>query len=142
VNASEPGDPAPADSAVDVPPTLTWAVRLLLGEAAALAVLTAYLIYQDLTATPTSLGVAVALTVFAALGAAGVAMVARALARRSAAARGPAIVVQLMLLVVAYYMVQAGLLRLGVPLIVLGLGVGILLLAPPTTRALGLGGRP
>jgi hypothetical protein len=44
-----------------------------------------------------------------------------------------------MLLVISYYMVQAGLLWLGVPLILLGLAVGGLLLAPATTRALGLG---
>ena len=143
MNAPEPERPASPDSAVDTPgaqspATLRWAVRLLSAEAAALAVVTAYLIYQDLTATATSLTVAIALTVFAALGALAVAALARALARRSAGARGPAIVVQLMLLVISYYMVQAGLLWLGVPLILLGLAVAGLLLAPATTRALGL----
>ncbi len=144
VNASEPEGPASPDSAVDTsgarsPATLRWAVRLLSAEAAALAVVTAYLVYQDLTATATSLTVAIALTVFAALGALAVAALARALHRRSAGARGPAIVVQLMLLVVSYYMLQGGLYWLGVPLILLGPVVGGLLLAPATTRALGLG---
>jgi hypothetical protein len=144
VNASQPEGPASPDSTVDAPrpqapATLRWAVRLLYLEAGALAVVTAYLVYQDLTATATSLTVAIALTVFAALAALAVGALARALARRAAGARGPAVVVQLMLLVISYYMVQAGLLWLGVPLILLGLAVGGLLLAPATTRALGLG---
>ncbi len=143
MNASQPEGPASPDSSVDAPgtpapATLLWAVRLLYLEAGALGVVTAYLIYQDLTATATSLTVAIALTVFAALGALAVGALARAVARRSAGARGPAIVVQLMLLVISYYMVQAGLFWLGVPLILLGLAVGGLLLAPATTRALGL----
>jgi hypothetical protein len=141
VTPSERGDPVSPDGPAEPPPpgTLTWAVRLLLAEAAGLGVVAAYLVYQDLTAAAASVGVAVALTVAAALGALGVATVARSLARRSAGARGPAVVVQLMLLVTSYYMLQAGQLWLGVPLIALGAGAGILLLAPPTTKALGLG---
>jgi hypothetical protein len=135
VNASEPGTPAAPDATAS---SLLLAVNLLRAQAAGLAAVTAYLIYQDLTAEAASLGVAIALTCFAALGAAGVALVARSLARRSAAARGPAIVVQLMLLVVSYYMVQAGLLWVAVPLILLALATGAALLAPPTTRSLGL----
>jgi hypothetical protein len=135
VNASEPGIPAAPDATAS---SLLLAVNLLRAQAAGLAAVTAYLIYQDLTAEAASLGVAIALTCFAALGAAGVALVARFLARRSAAARGPAIVVQLMLLVVSYYMVQAGLLWVAVPLILLALATGAALLAPPTTRSLGL----
>jgi hypothetical protein len=136
VNASEPGTPAPPDT---TPASLLLAVSLLRAEAVALAVVTAYLIYQDLTGEATSLGVAIALTCFAALGAAGIALVARALARRSVAARGPAVVVQLMLLVVSYYMLQADLLVVAVPLIALALTTGAALLAPATTKALGLG---
>ena len=131
VNAPQP--------AAETPATLVWAVRLILAEAAALALLTAYLIFQDFTAEPHDLVVALALTVFAALGTVGVAAVGRALGRRSGAARGPAIVVQLMLMVLAYYMLQAGLLWLGVPLLCLALAVGLLVVAPPTTRPLGLG---
>jgi hypothetical protein len=139
VTESEPGSPASPDTTAELPATLLWAVRLLLGEAGLLAVVTAYLIYQDVTATATSLGVAIALTVFAALGAVAVLALTRALARRSAGSRGPAIVVQILLLVTAYYMLQGGLLWLGVPVLVLGLTVGILLVTPATTRALGLG---
>jgi hypothetical protein len=141
VTASEPGEPVPPDRTVDRPTagTLTWAVRLLLAEAAGLAVVTAYLGFLDLTGAAASLGVAVALTVIAALAALAVAAVARSLARRSAAARGPAVVVQLMLLLVSPYMLQARQFWLAVPVIVVGLAAGALLLAPPTTKALGLG---
>ena len=133
----EPGRPVPSGAAVDAPATLVWAVRLLLAEAAALAVLTAYLIVQDVTADAADRVVAIALTVFAALGAVAVAALGRALARRSGAARGPAIVVQLMLMVLSYYMLKAALWWLGVPLLLLGLTVTVLIVLPPTTRALG-----
>ena len=128
----------PSGAAVDAPATLVWAVRLLLAEAAALAVLTAYLIVQDVTADAADRVVAIALTVFAAFGAVAVAALGRALARRSGAARGPAIVVQLMLMVLSYYMLKAALWWLGVPLLLLGLTVTVLIVLPPTTRALGL----
>jgi hypothetical protein len=114
-------------------------VWLLLGEAVALAGVTAFLVYEDLTAPATSLVVAVGVTVFAAAGVAALLALARALSRRRAGARGPAIVLQLMLLGVGYSMTQGGLGWLGVLLIVLGVLVSMLLLSPPTTRALGLG---
>ena len=44
-----------------------------------------------------------------------------------------------MLLPVGYYMLQGGLGWLGVPLVLLGLGVCALLVVPTTTRALGIG---
>ena len=134
----EPGPPVPSGAAFDAPATLVWAVRLLLAEAAALAVLTAYLIVQDVTADAADRVVAIALTVFAAFGAVTVAAVGRALARRTGAARGPAIVVQLMLMVLSYYMLKAALWWLVVPLLLLGLTVTVLIVLPPTTRALGL----
>ena len=105
MTASEPGSPASPDPRRSLRLGGTPAARR--GRRGS-AVVTAYLVYQDVTAEATSLGVAIALTVFAALGAVAVAALARALARRSARARGPAIVVQLMLLVIAYYMLQAG----------------------------------
>jgi hypothetical protein len=137
VTPSERGDPAPQTTVAPYP--LVWAVRLLRLEAAGLAVVTGYLVYQDVIATATNLGVAVALTVVAGLGAVGVAAVSRSLARRSARARGPAVVVQLMVLLVSPYMLQAGLFWLAVPLIAIVVGTVALLLAPPTTKALGLG---
>ena len=126
----------PAD--VDSPASLLWAVRLLFAEAVGLAVLTAYLIVLDVTAEAGSLGVAISLTVLAAIGAAAVFLIARALARRSAGARGPAIVVQLFVIATGGFLVQTGPVWAGVLMVGVGVGVAVLCLMPPTTRALGL----
>jgi hypothetical protein len=121
------------------PATLVWAVRLLSLEAAGLAVLTAYLIVLDLTADAESVPVAIALTVLAAVGAVFVWFVARALSRRAAGARGPAIVVQLMLIASGGFLLQTGPAWLGGPLMALGVLAGLLIVLPPSTRALGVG---
>jgi hypothetical protein len=118
--------------------TLLWAVRLLFAEAAGLVVLTAYLVVLDLTQHAESVPVAIALTVFAALGAASVYLVARALGRRSAGARGPAIVVQLMIIATGGFFLQTGPPWAGVLLMALGALVGLLIVLPSSTRALGV----
>jgi hypothetical protein len=74
-----------------MPATLSWAIRLLLLEAAGLAGLTAYLIVRLLTADNVHVGVAVALIVLAALGAAAVAVVVRHRLRRVPGADRPAL---------------------------------------------------
>jgi hypothetical protein len=121
-----------------MPATLSWAIRLLLLEAAGLAGLTAYLIVRLLTADNVHVGVAVALIVLAALGAAAVTVVARSLSRRSSGARGPAIVVQLFVIASGGFLVQTGPLWLGWLLIGLGVLTGLLIVLPPSTRALGV----
>jgi hypothetical protein len=128
----------PADTDAH-PATLRWAIWLLLAEAAALGALTVYLIYEDLTATVNDLTSALLITLFAAVGAAILVLIARALANKRAGARAPAIVLQLMLLPIGYYMIGGGLVWLGIPLMALGLLVCGLLLSPPTTKSLGLG---
>jgi len=120
------------------PGTLTWAVRLLLLQAAGLAVLTAYLIIRLLTADDVHVGVAVALIVLAALGATAIVVVARSLARRISGARGPAIVVQLFVIATGGFLIQTGPLWAGLLLILLGLLVGLLVVLPASTRALGV----
>jgi hypothetical protein len=120
------------------PATLVWAVRLLYLQAAGLAAFTAYLIVLDLTADAGSVPVAIALTVLAAIGVAFVWLVARALARRSAGARGPAIVVQLMLIATGGFLLQTGPAWLGGVLMALAVLVGLLIVLPPSTRALGV----
>ncbi|SCE75766.1 hypothetical protein GA0070558_105113 [Micromonospora haikouensis] len=120
------------------PTTLRWAVRLLRAEAAALGLVAAWLVWADLTATTTDLPSALLVTAFALGGAAALWALGGALGRRRAGARAPAIVLQLMLLPIGWYMIQGGLGWLGVPLMALGLGVSALLVSPPTTRALGL----
>ncbi|MDG4767626.1 hypothetical protein O7632_26550 [Solwaraspora sp. WMMD406] len=120
------------------PATLRWAVGLLTGEAVALGAVTVYLAYQDLTGTATDLVSALIVTGFAGGGTVLLGLLARALWQGRAGARAPAIVLQLMLLPVGYYMITGGLGWLGGPLIVLGLAVCVLLVSPPTTKAFGL----
>ena len=122
-----------------LPGTLRWAVWLLMGEAAAVALVAAYLVYEDLTGTANNLGVALMVTAFAAAGAALLFVLARALASCRAGARGPAIVLQLMLLPIGYFMIQGGLAWAGVPIIAIAVAVGALLVTPRSTKALGLG---
>jgi hypothetical protein len=123
---------------LDSPATLAWAVRLLFAEAAALVLLTAYLVVLDFTADAGSVAVAVALTGFTAVGAVAVFLVARALARRSSHARGPAIVVQFFVIAAGGFLLQTDTAWIGVPMMLFGVAVGLLCVVPPTTRALGL----
>jgi hypothetical protein len=118
--------------------TLVWAVRLLFAEAVGLAVLTAYLIVLDLTADAGSVPVAIALTVLAAIGVAFVYFVASALGKRRLGARGPAVLIQLMIIASGGFLLQTGPVWGGVVLIVLGAVVGLLIVLPPSTRALGV----
>lgn len=123
---------------VDNPSTLMWAVRLLYLECAALAGLTVYLVVLDLTSDNVRVGVAVALTVFAALGVAAIFFVARGLGRRVRGARGPAVVIQLFTIAAGGFLLQVGPAWLGVVLMVLGVLTGLLIVLPASTRALGI----
>ncbi len=115
-----------------------WAVRLLFVQATALAALTVWLVVQALTDAG-DLGVAISLTVLTALAAAVIFLVARALGRRSARSRGPAIVVQLFAIASGGFLLNVGPSWAGALLMALGIGVALLILLPPTTKALGLG---
>ncbi|MFC4067631.1 hypothetical protein [Actinoplanes subglobosus] len=119
-------------------PTLEWGVRLLYLQSAGLAALTAYLIVLDLTRDNVVIAVAASLTVMAALAAAAVFLVARALGRRSVRARGPAVVVQLFLLATGGFLIQYGTIWAGVTLLALGTLTAALILVPPSSRALGV----
>jgi hypothetical protein len=125
-------------SVVDKPPTLLWAVRLLYLQCAALAGLTVYLVVLDLTSDDVQVGVALALTVLVALAAVSVFYVARALGRLRAGARGPAIVVQLFVIAAGGFLIQVDPLWLGVVMMALGVLTGLLIVLPPSTRALGV----
>jgi hypothetical protein len=122
-----------------MPGPLRWAVWLLKAEAVAVGLVAVFLVYEDLTATATDLVSALLITAFAIGAAVALWGIGVALGHRRAGARAPAIVLQLMLLPIGYYMVQGGLGWLGVPLIALGLLVCGLLVSPQTTRSLGLG---
>jgi hypothetical protein len=125
-------------SVVDKPATLLWAVRLLYLECAGLAGLTVYLLILDLTSDDVRIGVAAGLTVLAALGAVSVFIVARALGRLRPGARGPAIVVQLFVIAAGGFLIQVHPLWLGLVLMALGVLTGLLIVLPPSTRALGV----
>ena len=118
--------------------TLLWAVRLLFAEAAGLAVLTAYLVVLDLTQHAENMALAIGLTVSAAIGVLFVYLVARALGRRMTGARGPAIVVQLMIIASGGFLLQTGPAWAGLVLMALGASVGLLIVLPSSTRALGV----
>ncbi|MGC4803554.1 hypothetical protein [Micromonospora sp. DT233] len=119
------------------PTPLRWAVGLLRGEAVALGLVAAWLVWADLTATVTDLPSALLVTGFAIAGAAGLWALGGLLGRRRAGGRAPAIALQLLLLPIGWYMIQGGLAWLGVPVIALGVTVPALLVTPATTRALG-----
>jgi hypothetical protein len=125
-----------SDSAI--PPTLLWAVRLLFLEAAGLATLAAYLVIRLLTTADVHIGVAVSLIVMAVLAAVAVAIVGRSLGRRAQGARGPAIVVQLFVIASGGFLLQTGPAWAGLPMMALGLLVGVLIVLPASTRALGV----
>jgi hypothetical protein len=119
-------------------PTLVWAVRLLVGQAVALAALTVFLVYQDLTASADSAGIALGVTLYCAMMALLLGWFARALSRLRSWARGPAIVLELLLVPIGLSMNTSGLWWLGLVLIAVGLGGAGTLIAPATRAALGM----
>lgn len=121
------------------PATLLWAVRLLYLECAGLAALVVYLVVLLFTSENVHVGMALALIAFAVLGVVAVFFVARGLARRARGARGPAIVVQLFAIATGGFFIQVDPLWLGVVVMVLGALTGLLIVLPPSNRALGVG---
>ena len=130
--AEQPG-PTPQPSQA----TLVWAVRLLAAEAAALFLLVIFLAYEGLTAAAGSAPGALAVTLYAALMAALMGGLGWMLWRRRAWARGPAIVLQLLLVPIGYTMVSGGL-WLGLVVMAVGLCGAGTLLAPATRASLGM----
>jgi hypothetical protein len=125
-------------SVVDNPPTLVWAVRLLLLECVGLAGLTIYLVVLLITSDDADPAVAGGLIVLSAIAAVSVFFLARGLGRRARGSRGPTIVVQLFVIAAGGFLVQVHPVWLGVVLMALGALVGALVVAPPSTRALGV----
>ncbi len=118
--------------------TLRWAIRLLQVEAAALALWTFVSIWLTLASNHTTVGSAIADVVFWALCALVLFALARALNLKKSLARGPAIVIEMLLIPIGYYMIAGGLPWLGIPSMIIGLLGSGLLLAPSTREALGL----
>jgi peptidoglycan/LPS O-acetylase OafA/YrhL len=122
-----------------LPAPLGWAIRLLYAEAAAVAVVTGYLVYEDVTGTATDVRAAILVTLYALALAAALGGLAYALSRRRPWARGPVVAIQLLLVPVGYYLATGGQPWYGIPIALVGLVVAGLLVAPSSTKALGVG---
>src|SRR6185369_5014731 len=120
-----------------VPATLRWAVVLLGVQVIGLVGVVAVLIYADVRSTATSTAGATGLTVSAAVFAALMALFVWALAGRRAWARSPAIVLDLLLVPVAFSLITSDLAVIGIPVLLLAGGTVALLMAPSTRAALG-----
>jgi len=128
----------PTADAAGVPSrtTLRWAVRLILAQVVALALLTAALGYGSLVDRSTTARMAASVTGYALLltvllGCAGV-----GLARHRRWARGPAIVLELLQVPIGFGLLAGGLAVVGVPMLAASIGAAGLLLAPSTRFAL------
>jgi hypothetical protein len=121
-----------------LPASLRWGIRLVIGEAVALTAVVLLLIYEAVTTPAGTAHGALAVTLYAALMAAGFALLGWSLRRRRAWARGPAIVLNMLLLPIGYSMLSVGLGWLGIPVMLLGLCGAGTLLAPATRAALGM----
>jgi hypothetical protein len=119
-------------------PTLHWAVRLLAVEAVALTGLAIYVAWASLAGSTTSKQGAGALLALIVIGVLIVAGLSRALSNLKTWARGPAIVLELLLLPIGYTMISGGLAYVGIPVMLAGIFGAGLLLAPATRTALGL----
>jgi hypothetical protein len=120
-----------------VPATLRWAVVLLGVQVIGLVAVVALLIYADVRSTATSTAGATGLTVSAAVFAALMGLFLWALAGRRAWARSPAIVLDLLLVPIAFSLITSDLAVIGIPVLLLAGGTVALLLAPSTRAALG-----
>ena len=131
---AEPSAPRPAPVRREAPRSLRWAAVVVGIEAAAIAAGALLLLYLTVTSTADSLGRALAEVVLVGAGAALLTLAAIGLWRVSAWARGPVIVLQLLLGALAYTTAfEAGQPLIGVPVLVL-VATELYLLATPEAR--------
>jgi hypothetical protein len=121
-----------------MPVTLRVAVVLLLVEAVALAAVGVVDLYEVLFGDPARPDLALLAAVMVLAAAALLGVLARNLLRRKSWPRGPAFALQLLTLPVGYYMVTGGLAWVGVPLLIVVIATLAMLVAPATTKALGI----
>jgi hypothetical protein len=121
-----------------LPVTLKVAVGLLFAQGVALVGLGVALAVATLGGSHASVGASITEAVITV--ALGVLMgfLGYSLAAGRRWARGPALVLELMLLAVGYFMITGGVVWAGVLVIALGLGVGVLLILPSTRESLGI----
>jgi hypothetical protein len=128
-----PSTPEPPEPAAG---TLRWAIVVLTAETVALAALVAFLLYADLTAPADNVRGAVGVTLYPAVIAAVLGFLTLSLHRRRAWARGPAVVLNLLMLPIGYSLTVGGLPWLGLPVMAVGVCGAGLLVAPSTRAAL------
>lgn len=116
--------------------SLRWAVGILAGQTVALVAVVVFLAVADLGGDAGSVRGAVGVTLYAALLALALGGLTWALWKRRSWARGPAIVIELLLLPIGYTMATGGLGWLGVLVMAAGLAGAATLLAPSTRAAL------
>jgi hypothetical protein len=124
----------PARSRPEVPSSLRWAAAVVGVEAALIGAGAVVLLYLTLTSTPDSLPRAIAEVVFVGLGAALLGVAAIGLARVASWARGPVVVLQILLGLLAFTTAfQAERPLVGLPVLALVATV-LYLLATPASR--------
>ncbi|KQS73326.1 hypothetical protein [Modestobacter sp. Leaf380] len=132
--AAEESAPRPRRPASQAPGAVRLAALLVGVEAAALAVVAAVVLVLTLTSTPDSVGRALAEVVYVGLGAGALGAAAVGLWRVSPWARGPVVVLQLLLGLLGYVTAfEAGRPLLGLPVLALVAGV-LWFLATPEAR--------
>ncbi|NUT36057.1 MAG: hypothetical protein HOV79_23625 [Hamadaea sp.] len=129
-----------AKAAADSPTTLHAAVALLLVQAVAVAGITLFLVYADLTASGADQKLAWAVTGTAFLIAAFLGLLARSVSRHRRWARDLAVALDMIFLAPVYYMFEGGMPWLGVIVGLVTVATIVLLIAPPTNRAVGTAG--
>jgi hypothetical protein len=132
--AAEPVRPRVPRSREDAPGAVRRAALVVAVQSAALAAIALVLLWLTVTSSPASVGRALAEVVYVGLGAALLAAAAVGLWRVSAWARGPVVVMQVLLAVIGCTLAfQAGRPLLGVPVLAL-VAVELYLLFTPEAR--------
>ncbi|WP_245753763.1 hypothetical protein [Geodermatophilus ruber] len=132
--AAEPAAPRPARPASEAPPAVRRAALVVAVEAAGLAVLALVLLYLTFASTPESTGRALAEVVYVGFFAVLLGAAAVGLWRVSGWARGPVIVLQILLGLFGYYSAfEWGGAFVGIPILAL-VGLELYLLATPEAR--------
>ena len=132
--AAEPSAPRPQRARPEAPRSLRWAAVVVGVEAAALVLMAGWLLYLVVSSTADSVAAALGEVAFVAAGAAVLAAAAVGLWRVAGWARGPVVVLQLLLAALAYTTAfDAGRPEIGLPVLVL-VATELYLLATPESR--------
>ncbi|SCX52315.1 hypothetical protein SAMN03159343_2744 [Klenkia marina] len=134
--AARESAPRPAGPTTAAPRSVRLAALLVGVEAAAASAVAAVLLWLTLTSTPDSVGRALAEVVYVLVGAAALAVVARGLWRVAGWARGPVVVLQLLLGALGYATAfEAGRPLIGLPVLACVAGVCWFLATPEARLA-------